>query len=933
MGLFSCCGGPSKASRKDIQNAFEVSSKSPQARKPLATGAIFQSPKPAPPKSSEASIVVDLQSILMSIESNPNQPLTEIQTLLQRMVPRLKETGPIEGSRHLLYAHLFVHAIGTTTIMVAWCIDAIPVFIYPSLRPGNVVINQHGPFDSLRAAGFAAADDPGICVIRGPSPSTFKFVLPPPPPQPMPGALPYLESLSPSVRSRREMLSTILRMSPFLSADLAAAGEVSLMEGHPTLQLFHYKSNAIDAHVWENTGSSTVGLLTRLRGRGIFPVFSGGASSQLEESPGSDWPWRARFLLAPGERCMFGFIPCGPRFSHRSTSSLVIGPTLLSVGYTHPPVPPPPRPNVQWAEELKAVKRILSVRSHPRNIIPAQPIFFPDNPLPAIETVCRKYDVQFEDHQFPAVDSSLVIMGDEHPRLTAIKKNVEWLRPDYFLCDPRAEQRRGSPDSVDNCEFEGWSASVLAVCSQQRDLLARLISPPSRHGAYAVRMFVNHRWVFLVVDDRIPIHGTDVCFSRHVDRNVVWPMVLEKALAKWAGAYGQLFKSSSLRSPVDAHMALTALTGCDRLIRMPMADGGKHSGVIVAREFIARNELANTGGSDTFLALVRARDDPRLTRVGLMPDHTYAVHLVAQVDGDEVSGGYMLRLRSPGRETRWLGPWASGSDYWTKFPDVHTRFSPQMHGEGVFHISVADLAHYFAEFCVCGPARMFHSMTGFEHAVSSPIFDIASYVWNKTSGNPPDEKLVLDAAQRYMGAVRKYVIRSSIEPAEFSIAPTEDSCLPQRSYHKERGTYSVHRLMYYRLGFVYVFESRSPETLRFTNRVSQLDGACLMPDLSRGDAVEQVGVFQVHSMTIPPMSCGVFLVLNHAPRVLGDFSFKWDCISQTAGATISKRSATQGYGSAAASAREALSPTAGYGSPGKKNRARPGSRMFTRVGE
>jgi hypothetical protein len=115
-----------------------------------------------------------------------------------------------------------------------------------------------------------------------------------------------------------------------------------------------------------------------------------------------------------------------------------------------------------------------------------------------------------------------------------------------------------------------WLISALAVCANRDELLvggrrgmeydkdmivdkeiASLLSkgvyPPIFHkfrsiGLYCLRLFINHQWRYILVDERIPVDSKTrkPVFGRCRNINELWVALIEKAYAKVYGCYENL---------------------------------------------------------------------------------------------------------------------------------------------------------------------------------------------------------------------------------------------------------------------------------------------------------------------------------------------------------------------------------------------------------
>jgi hypothetical protein len=104
--------------------------------------------------------------------------------------------------------------------------------------------------------------------------------------------------------------------------------------------------------------------------------------------------------------------------------------------------------------------------------------------------------------------------------------------------------------------------NALAACIAQPETLLHLFAPTQQEdiGRYCVKVFEAGGWRTVFVDDRLPCaHDCCPAFLSSSDPLEAFPMLLEKALAKYLGSYGHIALCSSWSDVVP--MMLRLLTG------------------------------------------------------------------------------------------------------------------------------------------------------------------------------------------------------------------------------------------------------------------------------------------------------------------------------------------------------------------------------------
>lgn len=213
--------------------------------------------------------------------------------------------------------------------------------------------------------------------------------------------------------------------------------------------------------------------------------------------------------------------------------------------------------------------------------------------------------------------------------------------------------------------------------------------------------------------------------------NELWCLILEKAMAKVFGSYGEL----ACGTPAAA---FRALTGHQEQIRWTWDQ---------ERGAWGKSTLAE-GSTDKFITQVfgqerRAPDDffehlrecdarsylmtsgikgesEKEREDGLVEGHTYSLIQVVSVDTS--SGGEklrMLELRNPwGRGREWKGPWSDGHELWDRHPEVREHLRPQYADDGAFWMDWESFSRIFTTVFIC-PKAMRQGEEAEEHGLAS----------------------------------------------------------------------------------------------------------------------------------------------------------------------------------------------------------------------
>ena len=167
---------------------------------------------------------------------------------------------------------------------------------------------------------------------------------------------------------------------------------------------------------------------------------------------------------------------------------------------------------------------------------PDTPMFFDYNPIVSVAEQCLERDAMFVDPQFPPSFYSISGASKE------VLQNVCWKRLSEVLYRPRLNVIGSkSTHMVPGAYTPAWLPNVISSLDDVAEF-EDMISPGEDgwvYGAYAVRMFVDGRWGFVLVDDFVPCDITTeqpLCLMSGTP-NEVYCCILEKALAKLEGSY------------------------------------------------------------------------------------------------------------------------------------------------------------------------------------------------------------------------------------------------------------------------------------------------------------------------------------------------------------------------------------------------------------
>eukprot|EP00931_Biecheleriopsis_adriatica_P007836 TRINITY_DN109089_c0_g1_i1.p1 TRINITY_DN109089_c0_g1~~TRINITY_DN109089_c0_g1_i1.p1 ORF type:complete len:710 (+),score=164.45 TRINITY_DN109089_c0_g1_i1:23-2131(+) len=326
-----------------------------------------------------------------------------------------------------------------------------------------------------------------------------------------------------------------------------------------------------------------------------------------------------------------------------------------------------------------------------------------------INAACLDAGGCFKDAEFPADASSIVGdgMGElgDAARGEGLEENgpKAWRRMKDFACE--AELFVGGIDCMDVMQGavgDCWLISVIASLACRPKHLKELFYPQKMNpsGAYAVRMYsyVQDKWVWVVVDDFVPV-GVDnrpYFMSAHNPREL-WPVLLEKAFAKVNTCYSGLSPSVAC----GGTCAMTMVSGSGDVLSWAGKEfegiEGSHDVEAVWKsvtEAIDAGGVAACGVADEKWA---KHSNAEMDQLGVVYNHVFSC-IGYRILSD---GTRLMRLRNPwGEGGEWKGPWSDGAPEWT---DERKAEVPEYGNkdDAAFFLTVEDFYEYWYRLEIC----------------------------------------------------------------------------------------------------------------------------------------------------------------------------------------------------------------------------------------
>ena len=267
---------------------------------------------------------------------------------------------------------------------------------------------------------------------------------------------------------------------------------------------------------------------------------------------------------------------------------------------------------------------------------------------------------------------------------------------------------------IGNC----WMVSTIATVAKWPQLLEEGIYPKtfSPSGCYAVRVCSKCsenkpnevKWAWIIVDSIFPRNerGETACANSR-DHSELWPLILEKALAKFHGSYS-LMVGGGEGKPVGYGGLLMALSG------------GPWYWMTIGKELKTEEKVSN------YLRWMRIKAQRLMVvscsaspsdkeRLGLVGHHAYSILGIHSIFEDKEI--HLVELRNPWGWFEWKGKW-SNSDWqnwmtnkrhnqvarfrelfdWEKIKETDGKEG--MPRDGQFYMEIKDFMQYFSTITV-----------------------------------------------------------------------------------------------------------------------------------------------------------------------------------------------------------------------------------------
>ena len=316
-------------------------------------------------------------------------------------------------------------------------------------------------------------------------------------------------------------------------------------------------------------------------------------------------------------------------------------------------------------------------------------------------------------------------------------ETVEWLSAEE-ICPPGTapqfvDDGAGANDVKQGALGNCWFISALSVIVTRDELLrggqrgleldpdmiidrelasalSKGVYPPIFHrfrmkGIYVLRFFKNFEWIYVIIDDRLPVNieSKQPVFGTCIKTHELWVALIEKAYAKLHGCYEQLISGYIDEGVFD----LTAFQAEKILIRNEKTGEFPHK---MIKEYY--------GGEGGFWSFLLERDKDNCLMgcsikgqgkegqllgddgpTGLIMNHAYGLNDVIELKdpGNPDQPLRLLRIRNPWGNSEWNGAWGAGSEELKKYEKILLDYVATLPPDEQFPLE-ADDGTFFMEY-------------------------------------------------------------------------------------------------------------------------------------------------------------------------------------------------------------------------------------------
>eukprot|EP00939_MAST-03C_sp_MAST-3C-sp1_P002216 g2216.t1 len=306
------------------------------------------------------------------------------------------------------------------------------------------------------------------------------------------------------------------------------------------------------------------------------------------------------------------------------------------------------------------------------------------------------------------VDGSFDLSGQN----CTTSSEIQWLRPCDLSKKPRVFPKEdksssgggGDADDIDLRQGnigDCWLIATLAMLYQfDRNLLHNLlVEYRADLGIVLCRFCKEGEWKFVLIDDRLPVVGSRLCYCHHDNTNIFWGPLIEKAYAKLHGGYAQIVGGRIQYASTDLTGHFSDSIDLDRWRREADADkDGKIDAdeiqTLVRRLFDDREKHKSMGVKSMGGCSIRSAKGESVLASGLIAGHAYSILRQCALDLKSGEKAHLIELRNPWGMHEFTGEWSDKDERW-KDPFIRNQLDFEPDEDGSFWMSLEEFLRTF----------------------------------------------------------------------------------------------------------------------------------------------------------------------------------------------------------------------------------------------
>ncbi|KAL1518789.1 hypothetical protein AB1Y20_003072 [Prymnesium parvum] len=330
---------------------------------------------------------------------------------------------------------------------------------------------------------------------------------------------------------------------------------------------------------------------------------------------------------------------------------------------------------------------------------------------------CERTGQKFEDSEFPSAPGTatgrqpqVYANGEPSANMPVV---TQWLRPEEFIplaTDQHPIFYKNDYEADGLCQGGGldnrWFISALNIVAANRIQLDRIFFGELDqtwidNGFFVCKFYKDDPlsdddWQVVLIDDRIPCDANGrPAFCHSQEPHVYWPMIIEKAYAKFCGSYEAMRGGTVTQGLED----LTGGVGYKFDLVKREKEWIPPKGETPDRLWDEMMEKMRTEHVVGCANNTKGQPRPQTTKKGIELNRAYAV-----VTGGQFEDYRLMRLRVPlnefGVALEWNGKWADGSSAWNSRLRQMLHYSRDAE-DGTFWMEYNDFCRHFNKVYMC----------------------------------------------------------------------------------------------------------------------------------------------------------------------------------------------------------------------------------------